>query len=100
MSEKKTKEQRFTVQYPVYDAEKNVQFLTEFSKMVDMSVDDILNLVVGDWIITLCIGTFYKDPRDVFYSFVASTKTRSDEYKKQQKILNSKREVSGGKDNA
>lgn len=100
MSEKKSKEQRLTVQYPVYDAEKNVQFLTEFSKLVDMSVDDILNLVIGDWIITLCTGTFYKDPRDVFYSFVASTKTRSDEYKKQQEIWNAKREVFGDKENA
>lgn len=100
MSEKKSKEQRFTVQYPVYAADKNVQFLTEFSKLVDMPVDDILNLVVGDWIITLCIGTFYKDPRDVFYSFVASTKTRSDEYKKQQGILSAKREASGGTKNA
>lgn len=90
MSEKKSREHRFTVQYPVYAADKNVRFLTEFSKMVDMSVDDILNLVIGDWIVTLCTGSFYKDICDVFYSFVASTKIHSDEFKKQQEILNTK----------
>lgn len=98
MSEKKSKEQRMTVQYPVYSAEKNAKFLELLHSAVDMSVSDILNLIVGDWIVTFSVGSMYKDPRDVFFSFVSGTYAHSEEYKKQSKIFNANREVFGGKD--
>ena len=89
MSEKKSKEVRRNVEVPVYNVEKQMQYLINFCKPFDFSPQALLSLILAEFIYAVEAGLLYKDmkPDEIFISYLnRAQRTRKDYDKLKSKI--------------
>lgn len=89
MSEKKFKEVRRNVSVPVYNVEKQMDYLISFCKPFDFSPQVLLSLILAEFIYAAEAGLTYKDmkPEDIFIAYLErAQRTRKDYDKLKIKI--------------
>lgn len=84
MSEKKSKEVRQTVSVPVYNVEKQMDYLIKFCKSFDFSPQVLLSLILAEFIYTVEAGLTYKDMtlEDIFIAYLELAQRTRKKYDK------------------
>lgn len=104
MSEKKSKEVRRDVFVPVYNVEKQMDYLIKFCKSFDFNPQVLLSLILAEFIYTVESGGFYKNmkPDEIFVSYLERAQRTRKDFDKLKSELKSKIDevAENGKDNS
>lgn len=88
MSEKRNKEQRNTIDIPIYDIESQMNYLIQICKDFDFNPQNLLTLIIADWICLVQTGLQKgMDIKDIFIAYLESTQRTRKKFDKLKKEL-------------
>lgn len=88
MSEKRNKEQRNTIDIPVYDIESQMNYLIQICKDFDFNPQNLLTLIIADWIYLVQTGLKKgMDIKEIFIAYLKSTQKTRKNFDKLRKEL-------------
>lgn len=71
MSEKKEKEQRRTMQLPIYNPASQLDYINSLCKTMDFSAEKLLTFILADWILNIQRCIIESDEATAFMSFLS-----------------------------
>lgn len=88
MSEKRNKEQRNTIDIPIYDIESQINYLIQICKDFDFNPQNLLSLIIADWIYSVQKGLKKgMDIKDIFITYLESVQKTRKNFDKLKKEL-------------